>query len=75
MTIKELEKSLEDNDFLVQIHYNKRTVYELRNSHDVKKHSITSTQFGNLKKRLKFNLLKSEGSLVTKHYYKRSIVE
>jgi hypothetical protein len=62
MTIKELEKLLEDNDILVQIQYNKRTIYELRNSNDVKKVSITSRQF---------NHLKSEGLGVRKHYYKR----
>lgn len=71
MTIKELEKSLEDNDILVHIQYNKITIYELRNSNDVKKHSITSRQFYNLKERLNFNHLKSEGLGVRKHYYKR----
>jgi len=55
MTIKELEKLLEDNDLLVQIQYNKRTIYELRNSNDVKKVSITSRQFDNLKEKLNFN--------------------
>ena len=68
---QELEKILEDNDLLVQIHYNKRTIYELRNSNDVKKVSITSRQFDNLKERLNFNHLKSEGLGVRKHYYKR----
>ena len=71
MTIKELEKLLEDNDILVQIQYIKRTIYELRNSNDVKKVSITSRQFDNLKERLNFNYLKSEGLGVRKHYYKR----
>ena len=71
MTIKDLEKLIEENDLLVQIHYNKRTIYELRNSDDVKKHSITSKQFDNLKERLNFNHLKSEGLAVRKHYYKR----
>lgn len=71
MTIKELEKLLEDNDILVKIQYNKRTIYELRNSDDVKKHNITSRQFDNLKERLNFNHLKSEGLGVRKHYYKR----
>lgn len=71
MTIKELEKLLEDNDILVQIQYNKRTIYELRNSNDVKKVSITSRQFDSLKERLKFNHFKSEGLGVRKHYYKR----
>ena len=71
MTIKELEKLLEDNDILVQIQYNKRTIYELRNSNDVKKVSITSRQFDNLKEILNFNHLKSEGLGVRKHYYKR----
>lgn len=70
MTIKELETLIEDDDLLVQVQYNKRTVYELRNSDDVKKHSITSRQFDNLKEKLNFNHLKSEG-LVRKHYYKR----
>jgi hypothetical protein len=71
MTIKELEKLLEDNDLLVQIQYNKKTTYELRNSEEVKKHSITSRQFDNLKERLNFNHFKSEGLGVRKHYYKR----
>ena len=71
MTIKDLEKLIEENDLLVQIQYNKRTIYELRNSDDVKKHSITSKQFDNLKERLNFNHLKSEGFAVRKHYYKR----
>ena len=64
-------KLLEDNDILVRIQYNKRTIYELRNSNDVKKVSITSRQFDNLKERLNFNHLKSEGLGVRKHYYKR----
>ena len=71
MNYQELEKLLEDNDILVQIQYNKRTIYELRNSNDVKKVSITSRQFDNLKERLNFNYLKSEGLGVRKHYYKR----
>lgn len=71
MTIKELEKALEDNDILVQIQYNKRTAYELRNGSNVKKHSITSKQFYNLKSKFNFNHLKSEGLAVRKHYYKR----
>ena len=71
MTIKELEKILESSDFLVEIQYNRKTVYELRNSNDVKKVSITSRQFDNLKERLNFNHLKSEGLGVRKHYYKR----
>lgn len=71
MTIKDLEKLIEENDLLVQIQYNKKTIYELRNSDDVKKHSITSKQFDNLKERLNFNHLKTEGLAVRKHYYKR----
>ena len=31
MNYQELEKLLEDNDILVQIQYNKRTIYELIN--------------------------------------------
>ena len=71
MTIKELEKVLEDNDMLVKIQYTKRTTYELRNLKDVKKHIITSKQFENLKEKFNFNYLKSEGLGVRKHYYKR----
>jgi phage replication-related protein YjqB (UPF0714/DUF867 family) len=71
MSIKELEKVLEYDDILVQIQYTKKTFYELRNSSDVKKHTITSRQFDNLKERLNFNYLKSEGLAVRKHYYKR----
>ena len=71
MTTKELEKLLEEDDLLVQIQYNKRTIYELRNSNDIKKHNITSRQFDSLKEKLKFNHLKSEGLGVRKHYYKR----
>jgi hypothetical protein len=71
MTIKELETLVQDNDLLVEIQYNKRTVYELRSSNDVKKHSVTAMQFDRLKERLKFNHLKTEGLGVRKHYYKR----
>ena len=61
MTIIELEKKLEDNDVLVRVQYNKRTIYELRDKDDVKKHNITSTQFDNLKSKLNFKYSKSEG--------------
>lgn len=71
MTIKELENILEDNDILVQILYNNKTIYELRNSNDVKKNSITSRQFDNLIQKFNFNHFKSEGLGVVKHYYKR----
>jgi len=71
MTIKELEKLLEGDDLLVQIQYTKKTIYELRNSSDVKKHTITSRQFDNLKERLNFNYFDSAGLGVRKHYYKR----
>jgi hypothetical protein len=74
MTIKELEKILEDNDLLVQIQYTKKTIYELRNSDNIKKCSITSTQFFNLKERLNFKHLKSEGFGVRKNYYKRQFI-
>lgn len=71
MSIKELEKILESSDFLVEIQYNRKTVYELRNSSDIKKYSITSKQFENLKTKFNFKHLKSEGLGVRKHYYKQ----
>lgn len=71
MTIKELEKLLEGDDLLVEILHRRKIIYELRNSNDVKKYSITSRQFDNLKERLNFNYFKSEGLAVRKCYYKR----
>lgn len=71
MKAEELEKILDNNDLLVQILYRKKTVYELRNLSDVKKYSITSKQFENLKSKFNFKYFKSEGLMIRKHYYKR----
>lgn len=71
MTIKELEKVLEDDDLLVRILFSGGLVYELRNGRDVKKHTITSKQFDYLMSKFNFKHLKTEGYLVAKQYYKR----
>jgi hypothetical protein len=70
-TIKQLEDSLNKSDFLVEIQYNKRTVYEIRSDADIKKNTITSTQFNSLKSKFNFIFIGSNGMTVRTHYYKR----
>ena len=62
MTLKELEKVLTKDDFLVEIQYTKKAIYELRNSKDIKKYNITYNQFVKLKSKFNFKHLKLEGT-------------
>jgi hypothetical protein len=71
MTIKEIEKDLSKEDFLVAICYSRKTVYEVRNAKDVRKYTITSKQFDNLKTKFGFEYFNSVGFGIPKHYYKQ----
>jgi hypothetical protein len=71
MTIKEIEKDLSKEDFLVAIFYARKTVYEIRNAKDVKKYTITSKQFDSLRAKFSFEHFSSAGFGITRHYYKQ----
>jgi len=71
MNIKELKQEIKENDFIVEVQYNKRVCYELRNQSNVKKHSITLNQFKYLKSNFDFKYFKSDGFGVRTHYFKQ----
>jgi hypothetical protein len=70
MTIKEIEKDLSKEDFLVAICYHKKTIYEIRNAKNVRKYTITSRQFDNLKAKFGFEHCNLVGG-ITMNYYRQ----